>query len=441
MMEYHELLKDGIKQKLNSVVREETEAQQGQLLIIPSIETIIKILGSIYDPERFTTDLLNNARNSGINRARTLSNNFKNTSVGRRRYNTLLKRKNEIKFKEGLVLEENVFLVTSFNSSVNSVRDTIIESLQLTSRELGIVRRNVQKGHGEAGLAVSQVQVAGSIKTIPEIYRKQVIDDFKLYISSLQIIESEKLKYLELIEQIETGYLSLVSKNGAIKSKYFSKITLQTTGDNGADSKIERRFVNFFAKFMASKGVKILKIKNSPSLEEKLTSFYINSLVDGVTKNKKVKVSKSKTINPHSIDKDTIIEKNKSKQRKIVIKQKPISTKSKKLLVKKESAINLGALKAQINARLSKTVMKNMGAPALESRTGRFARSATVTNITETAKGFPSISYTYQKYPYQTFEPGYKQGSAQRDPRTLIDRSIRDIAKDLIVGRFYTRRV
>ena len=103
MMEYHELLKDGIKQKLNSVVREETEAQQGQLLIIPSIETIIKILGSIYDPERFTTDLLNNARNSGINRARTLSNNFKNTSVGRRRYNTLLKRKNEIKFKEGLV--------------------------------------------------------------------------------------------------------------------------------------------------------------------------------------------------------------------------------------------------------------------------------------------------------------------------------------------------
>jgi hypothetical protein len=81
-----------------------------------------------------------------------------------------------------------------------------------------------------------------------------------------------------------------------------------------------------------------------------------------------------------------------------------------------------------------------MGFPALENRTGRFARSVHVTDVTQTSKGFPSIGYTYQKYPYQTFEPGYKQGSAQRDPRVLIDRSIREIATQLIVGRFYTRR-
>ena len=82
-----------------------------------------------------------------------------------------------------------------------------------------------------------------------------------------------------------------------------------------------------------------------------------------------------------------------------------------------------------------------MGTPALENRTGRFARSVQVTDVIQTAKGFPSIGYTYQKGPYQTFEPGFKQGSAQRDPRTLIDRSIREIASELIVGRFYTRRV
>jgi len=105
------------------------------------------------------------------------------------------------------------------------------------------------------------------------------------------------------------------------------------------------------------------------------------------------------------------------------------------------STINLGALKAQINARLSMTVIKNMGFPALENRTGRFARSVEVTDVVQTREGYPSIGYTYQKYPYQTFEPGYKQGSAQRDPRTLIDRSIREIAQQLIVGRFYTRRV
>jgi hypothetical protein len=106
-----------------------------------------------------------------------------------------------------------------------------------------------------------------------------------------------------------------------------------------------------------------------------------------------------------------------------------------------DSAINLNALKAQINAKLTMTVIKNMGTPALENRTGRFARSVEVTDVIQTPKGFPSIGYTYQKGPYQTFEPGFAQGSTQRDPRVVISKSIREIAKELIVGRFYTRRV
>jgi len=37
--------------------------------------------------------------------------------------------------------------------------------------------------------------------------------------------------------------------------------------------------------------------------------------------------------------------------------------------------------------------------------------------------------------PYQVFEK-----DSQRDPRTLIDKSIREIATGLIQQRFYTRR-
>jgi hypothetical protein len=59
----------------------------------------------------------------------------------------------------------------------------------------------------------------------------------------------------------------------------------------------------------------------------------------------------------------------------------------------------------------------------------------------QTPQGFPSVGYTYALYPYQTFEPGYVQGSAERDPRKLIDASIREIATNLAIGRFYTRRV
>jgi hypothetical protein len=82
-----------------------------------------------------------------------------------------------------------------------------------------------------------------------------------------------------------------------------------------------------------------------------------------------------------------------------------------------------------------------MGEPALVNRTGRFASSVRAVDMVQTPQGFPSIGYTYMKNPYQTFEQGYAQGSTDADPRKLIDKSIREIAVQFAIGRFYTRRV
>ena len=85
-----------------------------------------------------------------------------------------------------------------------------------------------------------------------------------------------------------------------------------------------------------------------------------------------------------------------------------------------------------------------MKAPFLENRTGRFSESVKVTDIIQTPKGHPSIGYTYQKNPYQVFEMGEgdsRWATPERDPRVLIDRSIREIAIKFAIGRFYTRRV
>jgi hypothetical protein len=105
------------------------------------------------------------------------------------------------------------------------------------------------------------------------------------------------------------------------------------------------------------------------------------------------------------------------------------------------SAQSSVALKELLNAAIDKQVAKNMKLPALRYRTGRFANSVQVTDITQTPQGYPSIGYTYMKYPYQTFEVGYAQGDPDRDPRKLIDKSIREAAAELLIGRFYTRRV
>ena len=94
-----------------------------------------------------------------------------------------------------------------------------------------------------------------------------------------------------------------------------------------------------------------------------------------------------------------------------------------------------------LNKQLPQTVRENMDLPALRNRTGRFASSVIATDVITTPQGFQSIGYTYQKDPYQTFEMGYAKGSPDRDPRTLIDRSIREIAAEFALGRLYTRRV
>ena len=97
-------------------------------------------------------------------------------------------------------------------------------------------------------------------------------------------------------------------------------------------------------------------------------------------------------------------------------------------------------LYAALNAKINATVAKNMELPGLQYQTGRFASGVKITDVSKTTQGFPSIGYTYQLYPYQTFEPGFKQGSIDRDPRKLIDRSIREIAAQMVTGRLYTRR-
>jgi hypothetical protein len=101
------------------------------------------------------------------------------------------------------------------------------------------------------------------------------------------------------------------------------------------------------------------------------------------------------------------------------------------------------ALLGMFQTQLPDVVRKNMGPPRLTNRKGTFADSVKVPReaLITTPQGFPSFGFTYQRNPYQTFEPGGAQGSTNYDPRTLIESSMREIAAKQAMGRFYTRRV
>ena len=96
-----------------------------------------------------------------------------------------------------------------------------------------------------------------------------------------------------------------------------------------------------------------------------------------------------------------------------------------------------------LNSRINDVVADNMGTPRLENVSGRFAASVRITDVSKTTKGFPSIGYTYMRNPYSVYEAtsGSRFSSIERDPRILIDKSIREIAAELAIGRIYTRRV
>ena len=94
------------------------------------------------------------------------------------------------------------------------------------------------------------------------------------------------------------------------------------------------------------------------------------------------------------------------------------------------------ALKELINAALPEEILDRMGPPALTNRTGRFRRSAQVTNVLVGPRGGVEAEYTYMKDPYATFEPGGAMGSTYRDPRKIIGESVREIATKLTGNKF-----
>lgn len=95
------------------------------------------------------------------------------------------------------------------------------------------------------------------------------------------------------------------------------------------------------------------------------------------------------------------------------------------------------ALKALLNEMLPQTIAQNMTSPALQYRTGRFANSVRVDNITQGPRGGNTmIEATYRNNPYETFAPGGKMYTPQRNPERLIKRSIRQVATSLVGARF-----
>lgn len=182
--------------------------------------------------------------------------------------------------------------------------------------------------------------------------------------------------------------------------------------------------------------------KGSPSITdnaEEATAYEMDQAISGKgrrTSGKKPKnTNRGKKDEPYSV----APKKKKAKTTKRVQKRR-LKAKSSTKERTDRTPITLFAL---LNAKLSQRVQSNMGSPRLENRSGRFASSVRVTDVARTSQGFLSVGYSYQRNPYQVFEStsGTRFSSIERDPRTIIDLSIRELAATLVAARIYTRRL
>lgn len=330
--------------------------------------------------------------------------------------------------------------------------------------------RVVDKGHGRFGMSVAEQQAALGLAYIAEALEApegttaqqfgQIIQD--AVIASVteyndEIIKSKggkgvvnlTDKELASIKEIGINYKQVATKKG-FTGKYTPYITFQFAPTNRIDGESEARIKKVILDILVPKltnsDYNLLNWSGSSTAKEKIEYIVLSEFVK-LDKRKNVKVNlingkvELKTGGEDSKKYKPLKEKSSTKKTKSTSTTKATLP---KLDTAVKSTVDLTALLPILNSRIQDTVRSNMRYPSLQNRSGRFASSVRITDIVTTRQGFPSIGFTYQKNPYQIFEfPGGDPNRAtkERDPRTIIDKSIREIAAELMQARFYTRRV
>ena len=246
-----------------------------------------------------------------------------------------------------------------------------------------------------------------------------------------EVFDEEKGKFKT--QRIVTGRIGSLATN--------SKIAQKTDPDNLRKA-LKAILIEQFKNIAPLDRNKAADFEASDSIKQKAKIATILTATNKFRKNKRTKVT---TTNKKKLKKrGTRGSKINPKRTAHSIRNTAVAgTSVKKKRSKQQKPAQSGLeLKNLINAMLPDELLKQMGSPRLNNRTGRFRRSARVTNVTIGPRGGTNIDYTYQLDPYQTFEPGGAMGSTNRDPRSLIGLSIREIAQELMGNKFIkTRRV
>ena len=422
------LLKYVEKSNEKEATRKELIRQRGQILVVDS-KRFKDILKEIFPG--IETATLNKIWKDWSAYLNTQAKNVKNKD----RLKELVEVKKELLLKP----TEHSFIIASYETIKKEKSGTqtlgrIVKQhySRAKEEELKLIggRDNIagaQLGHEEAGrgLAASAVK---TLKAEAALARFGASDN-----PTFQKIIRETKNQLK----VSISHEQLITKDGKVRKKYIPILTWQKAVDNQKAKLSEEAAIEFLEGQLAKE---VATLEGSTPLVDGVGQVLLGTVAP---KKARVQGKRKKQISEKS--KGSAKKKTRTKKSENVVRDTGIAAKS---FIQKDRSKSqkksLFSVMAMINQRLPETLEKNMRAPGLENRTGRFANSVKLTDVSQTAKGFPSFGYTYERDPYQVFEVGRGRSpwaTPQRDHRLVIDRSIREVAAELALGRFYTRRV
>ena len=345
------------------------------------------------------------------------------------------------------------FLVGSF-ATAGALKKEIIKALVTRKSQKDFadtIAGKVDRGHGAGtGTAISGLSIGQASQGIQDLLTPTQQAEFNAYVekSANGLLKSGEIDSLahSMILGCTIEYATTIDAKGRLRADYVPALQYQDKYTNRVtDSYYEKVAKNAAMKMFSSfTEDEFLNMEGSDSLKTLATKAIIRPLARSAAKNKNVKMQlDSKSKGAYKPGKGKVKSKGKAKGKASVKGNKKASA-PRLSKAKKTFTSNPLAMVAMLNKNLPEAVRRNMRPPSLVNRTGRFSESVKVLEYTETAKGFPSIGYTYDKEPYQVFEMGAgdsRWATPDRDPRMIIDRSIREVAQQMALGRFYTRRI
>jgi len=177
----------------------------------------------------------------------------------------------------------------------------------------------------------------------------------------------------------------------------------------------------------------IMDIESSPSFLLDMEAYITTALLGKkITKYKRKTVSKTQY---------KLSNRNKVKRAKRQLEGKVLPKLPTIKNIQEGAELPLFSIQVLINEGLAKQIKGNMGEPyhppvLLRNQTGRFSESAKLLTLTRGQRGTLLGTYTYQRDPYDTFLPEGKLGTPERNPKTYIEGSIRELALAIMKRKF-----